>query len=146
MRGYYESCFYNIWLNYDDNWIHSLQRSTGISNMKFLLIIASLLVCSISKANDESRAMRALQKAAMSYPIIKTSIKNAENHFYTLVPLDKTDLVYFSPLAAIIDKKISTSKFKNLVWKKDSLIIDPDVTYAYSEELWLITLNVKYTF
>lgn len=115
-----------------------------------LLILLSLAACAFSvdaQENDSTqRAMKALQRAAMSYPMVRTYKKNAENQFYRLIPLDKTDLVYFSPLAAIIDRRISTTKFKNLVWKQDDLVIDPDLTYAYTENLWLFSINMKYTF
>lgn len=120
------------------------------SELSKLLVIVAMIVAALSveaQDDDESRrALKALQRAALSYSEVRMYKKNAENYFYRMIPVDKTDLVYFSPLAAIIDRRISTTKFKNLVWKRDSLVIDPDLTYAYTEKIWLVSLNFKYTF
>lgn len=117
-----------------------------------LALFATLVyILTIQKAkgqdeNESRRAMKALQRAALSYSEVRMYKRNAENFLFKIMPVDKTDLVYFSPLAAIIDRRISTTKFKNLVWKRDSLVIDPDITYAYTEDIWLMSLNFKYTF
>lgn len=123
--------------------------SSLLSKLLVLMVFVIFVSCE-SQAEDDSeetrKALKALQRAAQSYPLVKTYRKNAESYLFQRSPIDKSDLVYFSPLAAIIDKRLSTKKFKNLVWKRDSLVVDPDVTYAYTEQFWLMSLNITYTF
>lgn len=82
----------------------------GQALMKRLLLL-SALYCPACLAQDSAKeALRHLERAVMRVPLVRTSLKAAEQHVLSKLSLEKDHLKYLAPLLLLNARTLDSGK------------------------------------
>jgi hypothetical protein len=120
-----------------------------VVSMRCVIFLLILLICQLSHAKDpdSARAVTHVQRAVMSYSVVKGYAKAAERELFEYLPLSRQNAGYVGSIAmTAVSGQINTRRLKNLNIGFFGGNLRPDLVYNFrtGETSGLMFINWSY--